>query len=212
MKWLAQQLGIRRPSDWYGVTNDDFKENKGGSFLIQYDSTVSAAIMSYLPNYDWKEWMFDRTPKGLWDKMANRRRYMIWLGKKLRLKCMSEWYYVTGHDFNANFGNQFLKLYGGLPIAALRDCFPRHQWKEWMFSRVPFGFWDNPANRKRYVRWLGRELRIKSPKDWCRVRRHHFLANYGGGLLARYHSHLDLLKECVPRFGRQVAAQRKRPP
>jgi hypothetical protein len=200
MKWLGQKLGIRRPSDWYGVTNDDFRNNKGGAFLIHYDSTVSAAIMSYLPNYDWKEWMFDRTPKGFWDMRTNRRRYMTWLGKKLRLKCMNDWYRVTGADFNANHGNQFLKLYGGSPIAALRDCFPRHTWNEWMFSRVPVGFWDNPENRKRYLRWLGNQLKYKRPKDWYQARRHHFTANYGGGLLFRYKSHRDLLAECMPRL------------
>jgi hypothetical protein len=32
--------------------------------MLRYDGTVSLAIMSHLPNYDWKEWLFDWTPKG----------------------------------------------------------------------------------------------------------------------------------------------------
>jgi hypothetical protein len=44
MKWLGQALGIRRPSDWYGVTNQDFNDNKGGAFLLYYDSTVSIEV------------------------------------------------------------------------------------------------------------------------------------------------------------------------
>jgi hypothetical protein len=198
MKWLGQQLGIRRPSDWYRVTNQDFKDHKGGALLLHYDCTVSAAIMSYLPNYDWKPWMFDKTPKGFWDERANRRRYMDWLGKQLGFKQINDWYSVTGEDFNANYGNQCLKLYGGSPITALEDCFPRYTWNEWMFARVPVGFWRKRQNRKRYIRWLGKELKFRKPEDWYNVRRHHFLENYGGGLLARYRSHFDLLKECVP--------------
>jgi hypothetical protein len=202
MKWLGQQLGIRHPSDWYRVTNQDFKDHKGGAFLINYDSTVSAAIMTYLPNYDWKEWMFDKTPKGFWHKKANRKRYMTWLGKKLRFKRMNDWYGVTGDDFKANYGNQFLKIYGGSPVAALRECFPGHAWNDWMFARVPAGFWDKLQNRKRYIRWLGKKLKLKRPTDWYKVRRHHFLTNYGGGLLARYESYFELVRECIPQLNR----------
>jgi hypothetical protein len=203
MKWLGQELGIRRPSDWYAVTNQDFKDHKGGAFLLHYGDTVSTAIMRYLPNYDWKEWMFSRTPKGFWRKRMNRRRYMIWLGKRLGFKHVRDWYSVTGDDFNANYGNQFLKLHNGLPVAAVRDSFPRHAWNEWMFARVPIGFWDEPENRKRYMRWLGRKLKFKRPQDWHKIRSHDFQANCGAGLLARYRSCFDLLKECIPEIVRE---------
>ncbi len=207
MKWLGRQLGIRRPSDWYRVSNRDFRDNSGGAFLIHYDSTVSQAIMSYLPNYDWKPWMFDKTPKGFWHEKKNRRRYMIWLGKRLRLKSTTDWYSVTEHDFEANYGNQFLRLYRRSPIAAVRDYLPRGTWNEWTFARVPAGFWDNPANRKRYLRWLGKKLKFKRPRDWHRVKAREFRANCGGGLLARYHSYIDLLKECFPKFKRGPKAR-----
>jgi hypothetical protein len=210
MKWLGRQLGIRRPSAWYRVNNHDFEEHKGGAFLLHYRSTVSLAIMSYLPNYDWKEWMFDKTPKGFWNDKRNRRRYMSWLGKRLGVKSIAAWYSVTDQDFRANFGNQFLKLYHGSPIAALRDHFPRQAWNEWMFARVPSGFWDRPANRKRYLRWLGKKLRFKRPGDWHRVRNSDFRANCGGGLVAGDRSHVDLVKECVPGFKPRREAPRRR--
>ena len=200
MKWLGQQLGIRRPSDWYRVNNQDFKDNKGGAFLISYDSTVSLAIMSYLPNYDWKQWMFDKTPKGFWHEKKNRRRYMTWLGERLGFKSAADWYSVTEPDFRANYGTQFLRLYGGSPMAALRDYFPRRAWNEWMFARVPRDFWDKLANRKRYLRWLGKKLKFKKPMDWHRLKRKDFPANYGGGLAARYHSYTDVVKGCIPGF------------
>ena len=200
MKWLGEQLGIQRPSDWYRVSNQDFRDNGGGGFLISYDSTVSLAIMSYLPHYDWKEWMFDKTPKGFWNERKNRRRYMNWLGKKLGFKSVTDWYSVVELDFRTNHGIQFLKLYNCSPVTAVKDCFPEHPWNEWMFARVPTGFWDTLANRKRYLRWLGEKLGFKRPRDWHRVRWEDFRANCGGGLLARYYSQMDVVKECIPGF------------
>jgi len=198
MKWLGQQLGIRRPADWYRVTVQDFKDHKGEAFLIHYNSTFSAAIKAFLPGYDWKEWMFYMAPLGFWQERKNRRRYMLWLGKELGFEKIDDWYSVTGGDFVANYGNQCLKTYFGSPIAALRDCFPRHTWHEWMFTRVPVDFWNSKKNRQRYMRWLGKRLGFRKPEDWSRVRRDDFRTNYGASLLARYRSYHDLVKECAP--------------
>lgn len=200
MKWLGQQLGIRRPSDWYHVSTRNFQDNKGGSFLLCYDSTISRAIMAYLPNYDWKEWLFDKTPQGFWKKKDNRKRYMLWLGKRLGLKCITDWYSVTMDDFRANDGRLLMKFYNQSPVAAVKDCFPEHTWNEWMFARVPVGFWDKQANRKRYLGWLGKKLKVKRPQDWHRVARGDFVRNCGGGLLAQFHSHLKVLNGCIAGF------------
>jgi hypothetical protein len=204
MQWLGEQLGIREPSDWYHVTNQDFKNHGGGGFLLQYNCTVSAAIKSYLPEFDWKEWMFDKTPKGFWQNRKNRQQYLMWLGAKLGYQTLDDWYAVTSDDFNANYGSQFLKRYGGLPLAALRDCLPRHTWHEWRFARVPAGFWGELDNCQRYVRWLGKKLKIESLRDWRRIRRRALLANFGGGLLTFYHSYWELLTKCVPGLKRET--------
>lgn len=201
--WLGEQLGIREPSAWYHVTNQDFRDHGGGALLIHYHSTVSAAVMSCLPEYDWKEWMFDKTPKGFWDDRRNRRRYMLWLGAQLGFQALDDWYALTSDDFHANYGNQLLKRYGGSPIAALRDVFPRHTWHEWKFARVPIGFWDDLDNCRRYVRWLGRQLKIKSLRDWQTVRRRDLLENCGGGLLFLHHSYRELLAKCIPGLNRK---------
>lgn len=203
MQWLGETLGIREPSDWYRVTNQDFRDHGGGAFLIHYDSTVSAAIKSYLPQYDWKEWMFDKTPKGFWQERKNRRRYITWLGEQLGFQTMEDWYRVTTDDFQAHYGNQLLKLYGGSPVAVLQDCFPRHAWQEWKFARVPVGFWGDLNNCKRYILWLGDKLQVRSPQDWHRVRRREWLENCGGGLLAMYRSPWEVLRKCVPGLERQ---------
>lgn len=207
MEWLEKRLDIREPEDWYRVTNQDFRDHGGGAFLLHYDSTISAAIMAYRPDYDWKEWMFDKTPKGFWDQRRNRRRYLQWLEAQLGYQSPDDWYAVTTSDFAANYGNQFLKHYGGSPMAALQDCFPRRTWLEWRFARVPAGFWDNRNNCQSYIRWLGKQLKIRRVQDWRQVRRRDVVVNYGSGLLAMYHSHWALLVEFVPGLrGRTAAA------
>lgn len=208
MHWLAKQLKIRRPQDWYRVSNADFEAHKGGAFLLEYNSTISAAIMAYLPRYDWKEWLFSGTPKGFWDVRRNRRRYLEWLGAQLGYKKPDDWYAITQHDFYAHRGIQFLKLYNSSPMAAVKELLPKRPWKEWMFARVPVTFWDDPQNRRRYLRWLGQRLGFKKSGDWRRIRRHHFLENCGGGLLAQYASYLDLLKEYTPP-GKAASAKKK---
>jgi len=200
MKWLGEQLGYRSAADWYQVTNQDFKDHKGGAFLIQYNSTVSAAVMAYKPSYDWKEWLFSTTPKEFWRSKKNRQRYMRWLAGRLGFEHPSDWYGVKDSDFRKNSGKELLTLCGNSPMAVVMDCYPRRTWYEWMFARVPVGFWKKRQNRLRYVEWLGKRLRIKRPEDWSNVRRRDICDNHGGALLARYRSYTDLLSECVPRL------------
>ena len=67
-----------------------------------------------------------------------------------------------------------------------------------MFARVPRGFWDQPANRRRYVLWLGRQLKFGRTGKWYGIRRDDIRGNYGGGLIAHCKSYLNLLEECLP--------------
>ncbi len=198
MNWLGQQLGIRRAEDWYNVTNDDFIRNKGGAFLLHYNCTISAAVMAHLPDYEWKEWLFRKIPKGFWHLKKNRLRYLKWLADRLEIRRMEGWYHLTRRHFEENCGNNLLKQFAGSPCLLLKDAYSRYPWKEWMFRRVPLGFWKRRENRRRYMDWLGKHLGYKTPEDWYQIRRSDFLQNYGGGLLASLSSYKDLLEEHLP--------------
>ena len=200
MKWLGHQLGYRRTADWYQVTNQDFRDHNCRSFLIYYNSTVSAAVMDYEPSYDWKEWLFSRTPMGFWHNRSNRQRYMRWLASKLGVVCPSDWYGVIDEEVRRNHGKELLRLFDHSLIEVVRDTDLRRTWHEWMFARVPQGFWDQPENRLRYIAWLGKRLKFTRPEDWSRIRRSDFSDNYGGGLLSRYRCYSELLAECIPKL------------
>lgn len=48
LNWLAKQLGIGHPADWYNVTEQDFSDNHGLTLLGYYGASVSDCIMTVL--------------------------------------------------------------------------------------------------------------------------------------------------------------------
>jgi hypothetical protein len=131
-------------------------------------------------------------------RRSKAKDHRIGLAEQLGIRAPEGWYAVTWDDFNANAGSQFLKHYNGSPVQAVMAYIPSYPWKQWLFSRVPFHFWDQPGNRRRYMQWLGKQLGFRKAADWRRVRGHHFRENGGAGLVARYGSHLDVLEEHLP--------------
>ena len=198
IRWLGRQLGFRRPADWYRITTEDFQNNRGGTLLLEYDSSVSATVMACFPRYHWKEWMFSRRCMGFWDDPANCRRYMRWLGKRLGYRRPDDWYKVKLTDFTENYGRPLVRRYRDSAAATVMAIVPRKRWHEWMFTRVPPGFWDDFDNRKRYIKWLGKRLGYRRTADWAGVRRSDFNGNFGGSLIGMYPAYRDLLKECFP--------------
>jgi hypothetical protein len=47
--------------------------------------------------------------------------------------------------------------------------YPDHEWLEWNFKLTPKNFWDDIANRKKFIEWLGPKFGIKSLEDWYRA-------------------------------------------
>jgi hypothetical protein len=200
MRWLGEQLKIKRPEDWYRVTTEDFQRHAGGSFLLCYRSSVSLVVKKCMPRHDWKDWMFYRTPVGFWDSRANRRRYMRWLGKVLKIKHLDDWYRISYKDFINNHGGEFIKKYHQTPALAVMDLIPRRNWYEWRFNRVPPGFWKKAENRRRYMHWLGKKLKFRRPEEWFQVRWKHFQENCAGSLMLEFRSCTHLLREYLPQL------------
>jgi len=80
MGWLGQQLGFKRPEDWYQLSTQQLRRWYGRSLLKKFRDPRVAILKEYLPKGDWQEWLFKKSPNGFWQQRANRRRYMDWLG------------------------------------------------------------------------------------------------------------------------------------
>ena len=189
LNWLAQRSGFHAPSDWYGARKSDFQKNGGGGLLRnEYRSSVLVAMHDYLPNYEWKPWMFGGAPKGFWKCRENRCRYLAWLAEQLGIRRTDDWYAVTGADFFDNHGGGLLNNeFKGSVQALLLDYRPHYPWKAWCFSSVPQCFWSKPKNRRSYLQWLGEQLGFQTRQDWQQLRREHFYANNGSGVFVGYY-------------------------
>ncbi len=117
----------------------------------------------------------------------------------LRTSVVVDWYKVSTDDFARNKGLSLLThYYGGSPPRAVMALVPGRNWCEWRFDKVPPGFWKVAENRQRYLRWLGKELGFRQPRDWYRLQAADIYRRYGGSLLDDYSSFYDLMREFLP--------------
>ena len=105
--WLAKDLNINKPTDWYDVTSKVVKINDNllilkqiidrgaGNLLSKYRGSVVNLITNIYPEFDWLPWRFVQTQKGMWDNIINQKKFVQWAGDKLNIKEMSDWYKVS---------------------------------------------------------------------------------------------------------------------
>ncbi len=199
--WLAQRFDFRTLEDLYGLElTASFPRNYGGGLKKYWGQSALEAVQDCFPERDWKPWLFREVARGFWDLPANRRSYMAWLGQRLGYRCKDDWYAVGNRDFLRNKGAGLLKQHHGSAVRAVIDSIPGQEWCEWKFSQVPDGFWELAENRHRYLRWLGKELGFRRPKDWYRIQSRDFRRRRGGALLNKYSSFYDLMREFLPQL------------
>ena len=109
-------------------------------------------------------WLDGPVPSGFWHDPRNRRQFILWLGQKLRFKKLDDWYRVTARDFQRNHGGGlFANYWRCSPVEALKECYPDHEWYEWLFGQAPNNFWQDGHNHRRYMDWLAGQLGINCP-------------------------------------------------
>lgn len=203
MQWLERQLAIERPDQWYEVTKEDFVRNSGHGLLSNYyGDSVFAAVKEYLPRRRWLPWRFATVPQGFWQKADNRFRYLDWLAKRLRIRVPEQWYSVTYRQIADNHGATLAAYYDYSVLKIVNDYLPDHDWKPWLFRKVPKDYWQDPASRQRYLVWLGDMLGFRSPGDWYRLSRQDVVRTGGGLVLTSIcHNRMEnLLQERYPKY------------
>ena len=198
MKWLENELGYRSPEDWYKVSKLSFINNHGGS-LMQYGFKTVQLIRELYPKQEWHPWMFKQVYQGYWKKKSHRLEYLNWLGDQLGFKKEADWLQIKRQDFADHFGGTlFADHYAKNPLKAVKELFPKCDFKPWEFQQVPNGFWDDPKNCRQFIVWLGKRLGFKKKNDWYQVKRTDFKANCGGGFIKRFKTPLFGLKAAYP--------------
>ncbi len=201
LEWLGEELGFKEIEDWYGLMVRDLLEHRGSTLATRFNNVPAAIVMTHFPDHPWEEWRFVHTPTGFWSKRKNRRRYLEWLGKKLGFERPEDWYRIRSRDITENHGGGLLHSFRGSPSALVIDTMPEYDWEVWLFDGVPFRFWYDPKNQKRYLKWLGKKLGVEKTIDWSRVPMQAFIDNHGGGLVCRFSgSVIAILKSQWPRY------------
>jgi len=166
--------------------------------------------MRFGPRHDFKEWLFDRSPPNLWEKQSVRRRYMRWLGKRLKYTTPNDWYDISVEEVCKNHGRGMTIYYHRSGVAMVKDHYPKRKWLEWKFNRVPNGFWENRKNRHRFFDWLGKQLGYRKPEDWLKLRREDFRAHCGS-LQIGFGSYVELFEDYLPaKIMKQLEARVKK--
>lgn len=143
--WLGWKLGFRKMQDWYRLNSVGTKRKWVARLTNVYSSFVDA-VRECHPEYDWQEWRFPKVRRAFWSIPSNRQRYLLWLGEKLGFRQMEDWYSLKQKDVIDNHGlRPWQQYWRSSAFAAVKECFPKHHWHEWLFGRLAEGFWDLAA-------------------------------------------------------------------
>src|SRR5690242_16983025 len=122
-----------------------------------------------------------------WKDQNNHRKFFDWLGKKLHVKTMEDWYHIGKKDVCDNGGGKLLTHhYNSSHMTALENIYHEHNWIPWKFTKSPHGFWNDKNNHLKFFDWLGKELGFKTMDDWYQLSQENVVENGGGGFLYLY--------------------------
>ena len=159
-------------------------------------------ITTVFNKYKWLEWKFVQVRVVFWRDKNNHKKYLQWLGKELNYTNMEDWYKINYKDFINNYGTGLLSnYYKNSPILILKTLFNQYEWLEWKFKYISKKFWKNKNNQKKYLQWVGKELKYKNIEDWYKTNYKDIINNYGKGLLNYYkNSQIKLLKNVFNKY------------
>ncbi len=47
--------------------------------------------------------------------------------------------------------------------------YSEHEWFPWKFDRVPYGYWLDMGNQRKYMDWVANQLNYKEKDDWYKI-------------------------------------------
>lgn len=124
-----------------------------------------------------------------WRKKHTHRQYLDWLGSKLHYVRMDDWYKVTKEDFYNHGGKGLIQYcYKDSPYQTLKTAYPEHEWIPWKFKTFNPHYWKDTKNHKKYLDWLGKQLKITHWNDWYTVSQDTVFSNGGKVWLQNYYN------------------------
>jgi hypothetical protein len=51
----------------------------------------------------------------------------------------------------------------------LSTLYPDYNWLPWKFSKVPFNYWQDLKNHRKFLDWAATQLNVKEMSDWYKI-------------------------------------------
>eukprot|EP01125_Pyxidicula_operculata_P005135 TRINITY_DN1872_c0_g1_i3.p1 TRINITY_DN1872_c0_g1~~TRINITY_DN1872_c0_g1_i3.p1 ORF type:complete len:425 (+),score=30.54 TRINITY_DN1872_c0_g1_i3:740-2014(+) len=159
-----------------------------------YDTFGSRRLLSKIPGN------YEKCGPEFWKSKGNQIEYFKWLSDTMNIKNPEDWYTVKSKDIISKNGYGLLKEYSHSPYILFKNMIPNYDWKPWMFSRVPIGFWDSRDNQMIYIEWLKKKLNVDDPisnetnnnniemTKWYGITNKFIRDNHGSGILSKYNN------------------------
>jgi hypothetical protein len=186
LRWLGDELDFHEYEDWYRITVSNFRDNHGATLVLnKYGGHLHRVVTENFPEYDWKLWMFNRTPSGMFDDWMFRKEAIEWFAIEIGIERPEDWYRVSRKKFKENrLWGMLSHQYSSSVFNLVNDIYPKIDWKPWLFEKAPNALWNDEGNWNEYLDWFEEKMEIIEPTDWYRVTRHDFVRLRGGALLS----------------------------
>jgi hypothetical protein len=109
-----------------------------------YGDSMLKALKAMHPTHKWLEWRLGHVSDGFWDSADNQREYFTWLGERIGVNKVEDWYDVDVSTVHQHGGGGLLmsKYSDSIQLALLR-LFPDHEWQGWRFKQTSKSVWKS---------------------------------------------------------------------
>jgi len=92
MEALGAKLGVKEPSQWYGVTTRMIEENGGRGLLEHYKKSPILILSALYPQHEWLPWRFATPPRYAYRSEAAKRTLAKYIASALNLSSGADWF------------------------------------------------------------------------------------------------------------------------
>jgi hypothetical protein len=166
MEDLGHQLGFQKMEDWYTITSRKIKGHGGAGLLAKYGGSPSKLVIDVFKDFKWRTLMFNTAGK-YWESKDNERDYLDYLGNRLGLKQMKDWYNISVKQFSET---SLIQKYSNSPAKLLRAVYYNHSWSPSKFNiKLKDNYWAIKDNRVALITLLTEKLHVMDLEEWYQI-------------------------------------------
>ncbi len=128
--------------DWYRIKPSTIETQLDIPNLFSRDPqnphSLLITLQTLYPEHNWLLFRFSTIPLSFYSKDINNQRQLFQqISDELGITNLDGWYEYEKEDVLKNGAGDILNnIYGGSLYAALKNIYPKHEWKPWSFKQV----------------------------------------------------------------------------